>query len=37
MHRERKVAEKRTSETNSNEIVQYMMGALDDTRVCQNI
>lgn len=33
MHRGRRVAEKRTSETNSNEIVQYMMGALDDTRV----
>jgi ABC-type sugar transport system ATPase subunit len=33
MHRGRRVAEKRTSETNSQEIVQYMMGALDDTRV----
>jgi ABC-type sugar transport system ATPase subunit len=32
MHRGRRVAEKRTSETNSQEIVQYMMGALDDTR-----
>jgi len=31
MHRGRRVAEKRTSETNSQEIVQYMMGALDDT------
>jgi ribose transport system ATP-binding protein len=33
MHRGRRVAEKRSSETNSQEIVQYMMGALDDTRV----
>ena len=33
MHRGRRVAEKRTDETNSQEIVQYMMGALDDTRV----
>jgi ABC-type sugar transport system ATPase subunit len=33
MHRGRRVAEKRTSETNSREIVQYMVGALDDTRV----
>jgi ABC-type sugar transport system ATPase subunit len=33
MHRGRRVAEKRTSETNSQEIVQYMMGALDDTPV----
>ena len=33
MHRGRRVAEKRTGETNSQEIVQYMMGALDDTRV----
>ncbi len=32
MHRGRKVGEKRTSETNSQEIVQYMVGALDDTR-----
>ena len=32
MHRGRKVAEKKTSETDSAEIVQYMMGALDDTR-----
>jgi ABC-type sugar transport system ATPase subunit len=30
MHRGRKVAEKRTSETNSQEIVQYMVGALND-------
>lgn len=33
MHRGRKVAEKRTTETNSEEIVRYMVGALDDTRV----
>jgi ABC-type sugar transport system ATPase subunit len=33
MHRGRKVAEKRTSETTGQEIVQYMVGALDDTRV----
>jgi ABC-type sugar transport system ATPase subunit len=32
MHRGRRVAEKRTGETNSQEIVQYMMGALDDSR-----
>jgi ABC-type sugar transport system ATPase subunit len=32
MHRGRKVTEKKTSETDSSEIVQYMMGALDDTR-----
>ena len=32
MHRGRRVAEKRTGETNSQEIVQYMVGALDDTR-----
>jgi ABC-type sugar transport system ATPase subunit len=32
MHRGRKVTEKRTRETNSQEIVQYMVGALDDTR-----
>jgi ABC-type sugar transport system ATPase subunit len=31
MHRGRRVAEKRTNETNSREIVQYMVGALDDT------
>jgi ABC-type sugar transport system ATPase subunit len=30
MHRGRRVAEKRTAETNSQEIVQYMMGALND-------
>jgi ABC-type sugar transport system ATPase subunit len=33
MHRGRRVTEKRTTETNSQEIVQYMVGALDDTRV----
>jgi ABC-type sugar transport system ATPase subunit len=32
MHRGRKVTEKRTDETNSQEIVQYMVGALDDTQ-----
>ncbi|HEY5811732.1 MAG TPA: hypothetical protein VIT23_03650, partial [Terrimicrobiaceae bacterium] len=32
MHRGRKVTEKRSGETNSQEIVQYMVGALDDTR-----
>lgn len=30
MHRGRKVAEKRTAETDSAELVQYMVGALDD-------
>ena len=33
MHRGRKVTEKRTSETNTQELVQYMVGALDDTKV----
>jgi ABC-type sugar transport system ATPase subunit len=33
MHRGRKVTEKRASETNTAELVQYMVGALDDTRV----
>ena len=32
MHRGRKVTEKRTSQTNTQELVQYMVGALDDTR-----
>ena len=32
MHRGRKVADKRTAETTSQEIVEYMMGVLDDTR-----
>ena len=33
MHRGRKVTEKRTIETTTQELVQYMVGALDDTRV----
>ena len=33
MHRGRKVTEKRTSETNTEELVRYMVGALDDTRL----
>jgi ABC-type sugar transport system ATPase subunit len=33
LHRGRKVAEKKTAETDSQEIVQYMVGALDDTRI----
>jgi ABC-type sugar transport system ATPase subunit len=32
MHRGHKVGEKRTSETDSQEIVEYMVGARDDTR-----
>ena len=32
MHRGRRVAEKRSNETNSQEIVRYMVGELDDTR-----
>lgn len=32
MHRGRKVTEKRAEETDTQEIVQYMVGALDDTR-----
>lgn len=32
MHRGRKVADKQTSATNSSEVVQYMVGALDDFR-----
>jgi ABC-type sugar transport system ATPase subunit len=31
MHRGRKVTEKRTTETNTQELVQYMVGALDDS------
>ena len=31
MHRGRKVTEKRTADTNAQELVQYMVGALDDT------
>jgi ABC-type sugar transport system ATPase subunit len=33
MHRGRKVTEKQTAETNTAELVQYMVGVLDDTRV----
>lgn len=33
MHRGHKVTDKKTSETDSQEIVQYMVGALDDNRV----
>ena len=33
MHRGSKVTEKKISETNAEEVVQYMVGALDDTRV----
>jgi ABC-type sugar transport system ATPase subunit len=33
MHRGRKVTEKRTAATNTEELVQYMVGARDDTRV----
>jgi ABC-type sugar transport system ATPase subunit len=32
MHRGRKVTEKRTAETDTEELVRYMVGALDDTR-----
>jgi ABC-type sugar transport system ATPase subunit len=32
MHRGRKVTEKMTAETDAQELVQYMVGALDDTR-----
>ncbi len=32
LHRGRKVTEKRASDTDSQEIVQYMVGMLDDTR-----
>ncbi len=32
MHRGRKVTEKRTADTNTEELVHYMVGALDDTR-----
>ena len=31
MHRGRKVTEKKAADTNSEEVVQYMVGALDDT------
>lgn len=33
LHRGRKVTEKRTAETDTHEIVQYMVGALDDTAI----
>ena len=33
MHRGRKVAEKKTADTSTQELVQYMVGALDDTKV----
>jgi ABC-type sugar transport system ATPase subunit len=33
MHRGRKVAEKKTGETDTQELVQYMVGALDDTKI----
>jgi ABC-type sugar transport system ATPase subunit len=33
MRRGRKVTEKRTAETHTQELVQYMVGALDDTHV----
>ena len=33
MHRGRKVTEKKTSDTDTQELVQYMVGALDDTKV----
>ena len=32
MHRGRKVTEKKTPDTSASELVQYMVGALDDTR-----
>ena len=32
MHRGRKVTEKRTADTSAAELVQYIVGALDDTR-----
>ncbi len=32
MHRGRKVTEKKTADTDTQEVVQYMVGALDDTR-----
>ena len=33
MHRGRKVTEKKTADTDTAELVQYMVGALDDTRI----
>jgi ABC-type sugar transport system ATPase subunit len=35
MHRGRKVAEKMTAQTNAEELVQYMVGARDDTRAVE--
>jgi len=37
MHRGRKVTEKKTGDTNSEEVVQYMVGALDDTREAKRL
>lgn len=37
MHRGRKVTEKMISDTNSEEVVQYMVGALDDTRKVEGV
>ncbi len=36
MHRGRKVTEKRTADTSASELVQYMVGALDDTIPVKN-
>jgi ABC-type sugar transport system ATPase subunit len=36
MHRGRKVTEKRTADTSASELVQYMVGALDDFPLAQN-
>ena len=33
MHRGRKVTEKKTADTSTQELVQYMVGALDDTKI----
>jgi len=35
LHRGRKVTEKKTADTNTEELVQYMVGMRDDTRVAQ--
>jgi ABC-type sugar transport system ATPase subunit len=37
LHRGRKVTEKRIVETDAQEVVQYMVGALDDTREQRSI
>ncbi len=37
MHRGRKVTEKQTGDTDAQEIVQYMVGALDDTRELKRV